>query len=555
MTTGLASRALAMATRAVRRIATGAIRLGTWLWHPEDRTAMIALIGGLAFGAYFVLRYGGLWGENDSAFFVFAANGVKVAGPLHPENAYTHGFAYPLWAAILSNTTGLSVGELFRVYTPLVGNLFLGIFGYALFRRLLGSKLVSAVATLSLYLVAELYFTVSRGNHEKLLVALMLLIALAIVRTIQESRVPGRWGAFIGWLVVYYASAFVLFSINVVLASAVTLAWFGAWLLLQATAAAQPRQRGHFRRAATRIALVTGSFWLLGFGAAYFVYPPALGDVSHAVSSVRAVLNVAKDQQVASNPYAARDYPAWVSREVYVMLTVFRWVLLAGSAATWLVLAYRAWVRPRRSDRMIIVLLGLYAAMGLEVVGGVAVDFAGVQLGNNLQVRLFTYFSVLAVPLLTVGLLTLYRAFAARFSRRTAHRVAFTLFGVFAFASLLKATLDPTVANDWIFVRPSELAAITTWTNHTHDDQLRVGDDFRLWYGWVLTHDGDLPNADKLDVGRPDPASSSLLVSRATLAETVAWQSPLSTMELDDRVYDGGFVQIYHRTPQTPFQH
>ena len=103
----------------------------TYLW--------LALWVGIVSGLYFVLRYRGHWGEVDSAIFTQMVGSLPDWNRIKYPNSYSHGYAYSVWAASLSMVWQVEVAQLQRWVTPLVGNVFLALFGYVAFKRWLGS--------------------------------------------------------------------------------------------------------------------------------------------------------------------------------------------------------------------------------------------------------------------------------------------------------------------------------------------------------------------------------------------------------------------------------
>ena len=61
-------------------------------------------------------------------------------------------------------------------------------------------------------------------------------------------------------------------------------------------------------------------------------------------------------------------------------------------------------------------------------------------------------------------------------------------------------------------------------------------------------------SSNTFDILVPDPFSAHALYSPVIEASEIAWGLSMPTLWLDNRVYDNGFVQIFHRQPVTPFQ-
>lgn len=513
----------------------------------QELQSLITILGvSLSFGAYFVLRYGGHWGEVDSVAFAGMIARLPEDGHIIYAGAYPHGYAYSVWAITLSYFSDLRVGELLRWYTPIIGNLFLGLFAFANFRRWLGSDRLGLAAASVLFLVPELVFTVSRGNHEKLTVTLTLLALLSLLRGFMEIQ-GGNWSRFVAWLGVYYLLAFVLVSLNVFFGSSFivvsTLAVVMAWSLMRIA----PRRMKNFRRPVERLTLRVAASWLLVLLVMWYIYPLG-GQNLNVLKTALAKLGVlVLSLEPLSNPYTT-GITDWSSVAVYRTISSFRWVLLVGSFVSWVTLLWPTFRNLDRSALPKMFLLALYGAAGLQMALAIPIDLIGLEEGANLQVRVYTYFVLFAAPLFVLGLQRLIRRWPFTRSPVTL-AVAF-----FAICSLLKATLDPMVSNRWIFYHPAEVEAIQNWATRHANQSLWVGPDTRLSDGYLMEHSLGLPNYNSLDIGTPSPQTYHALNSPLKQANDRAWGYTASPLLLEQQVYDNGIAQIYHRTPRTPLQ-
>jgi hypothetical protein len=527
-----------------------------WFSARDTRYVLVAMAIGIAFGSYFVMRYGGHWAEHDSRFFVAATDQLITEGQFLYDGSYTHGYTYPVWLAMLSLLTGLEPGELTRFYTPIIGNLLIALISFATFRRFLNSQRLGLLATTTIFLVPELVFTASRGNHEKLAISLTLLTSLAILRSFSElRRRQPRWNVYTGWTVLFYLAIFALISVNIIFGLAVLGAWTVTLFLVGSLSwGRQNRARERLRLAARRLGPLIGSSWILAFLIAWYVYPPMKTDINHLKSSFANILVfLTADTESTAAPYTAIQ-SQWLNQPVYRALTLFRWILFAGSGLAAAVLALRALWRPQGVRIERIILLGLYITFGLELALSVVADFSGLRFGDNLQVRFFTYFGLFATPMFVLAA----RAILRRLRRWLPERpLSYAVGGVLVFlavASMLKATLDPLVSNNWIFYHPAEIEAMRTWAEHSERRTLYIGDEIRLFPAWIMTYHTGLPNDNFVDSGAYDPRTAHAFNSRIKQAQASAWLSPLSPITEQNRVYDNGEAQIFHRIPQTPLQ-
>lgn len=537
----------------LRRVRGTAI---AWFGARDVRHVLVAMAIGIAFGGYFVMRYGGYWAEHDSRFFVAATDELIDQGRFLYDGSYTHGYTYPVWLAMLALLTGLETGELTRFYTPILGNLLVALIAFVTFRRFLNSQNLGLLATTTIFLVPELVFTVSRGNHEKLAISLTLLTSLAILRSFSElRRRRPRWNVYAGWTILFYLAIFALISVNIIFGLAVLGAWTVTLFFVGSLAWGRKKQaREQLRLAARRMAPLIGSSWILAFLIAWYVYPPMKTDINHLKRSFANILVfLTVDTETTAAPYTAIG-SQWVNQTVYRGLTLFRWLLFAGSGVAALVLGVRTLFRPQGVRIERIILLGLYITFGLELALSVVADFSGLRFGDNLQVRFFTYFGLFATPMFVLAVRATLRRLARWIPERPLRTVVVGFVVFLAVASVLKATLDPLVSNNWIFYHPAEIEAIRTWAEHSERRTLYIGDEIRLFPAWIMTYQEGLPNNNFVDSGAYDPRTAHAFTSRIKQAQASAWLSPLSPITQQNRVYDNGEAQIYHRIPQTPLQ-
>jgi len=524
--------------------------------------SLLAASLGLSFGLYFVLRYGGSWSEWDTMVFAQLLGWLQEAKSIFYNGAYDKGYAYSVWAANLSTLTGVPVGELLRVYLPLVGNLLLALFGYTAFRRWLASNTLGLAATSLLFLVPELVFTVSRGNHEKLTVSLTLLASLALLQALTElSR--RRWAVLASWLVVYYLVTFTLVSLNSLFGSSLLAGTSLTLLFALVVLAVRPAGWRRLWGVVALIAFLALTSWLVLGLVTLVVYPQAWATdlVQSLVERVQGIFasTSGPEGSLEEAPSYVNPYDVvtsdWVSTEVYRLLSSFRWLLLGGSFVTWLVTAWQVIRYIRTASLNSILLVALYGAFSVMLAAGVMVDFLGLEAGSNLQVRFFAYFTLFATPLLAAGAVWCVRALSRRLGAGLVKSAAFALFATFAALSLLKATLDPSVSNRWIFYKPTEVQAVRFWNDMQRSSGIWVGPTFRVINAFRHTY-GSF-GANQNDISAKDDSSGAaayMLDSPISAANTVAWRLVRPATILENRIYDNGDAQIYHHLPRSPFQ-
>lgn len=515
----------------------------------DDLTLLTVVITlALCYGSYFVLRYLGYWMDQDTAQFVNFIFSLREHGRIDHAGAYSHGFAYSTWAAILQAMTGLSVSHLTQLFLPLVGNVLIAVIGFATFRYFLASSALGALTVAIYFLIPELVFTVSRGNHEKLTIALVLIASLALAKSLPASSPRRDWVEFAAWNAVLYTSLFVTVSLNAFFGFSFVAAVTLTFVFLTLGARLIPRFGTLNRHLRVKVAVA----WLLIGLVILYVYPSTGGLINvigKGFERITILLELSEPDSDArlrtliATPYAVAN-TFWRSIAVYRILTFFRWLLLLISLAIWVaevvsVIRRRSTILPRH-----ILLLGFYGAFAVQMMVSIPIDFLGTQGGSNLQVRLYTYFALFSAPFLALGLFRLSRSRIAGFATTSAFVATILMLSVL---SALKATLDPGVSNHWLFYKPEEVIAIDFWEHrHLATNRIWVSPGGRLRYGYVAYNpEIDIENS-RMDVGNPVRRLSRFaLYSPLIVEECDALSVGGSPLWLESLAYDNGFSRIY----------
>ena len=510
---------------------------------------LLCIILGLAFGTYFVMRYSGFWSGGDTAVFLITIINILKSGTIYNEHIYSHGYAYQIWAATLTLLSGMSAQDLITVYGPIVGCLIMALMGYTTFRVWLNSDKNGLIATSFLFLTAELYFSVARGNHEKLTVFCTLFACFCIVKSFNALAMK-RLQVFIMWGIVYYIVVFTLASLNTTWASsfvvATTLATIFATILLLI----KPSIKPILSSVRMRLILVASTSWLLIVVIFWYVYPISSSVFSLLQRVTERVGVLALSLTPEANPYEYSTY-AWVNPSIYHLLSIFRYLLFAGSFLTAITLVIKIIRYPNKVPLRLLLLIAFYGAFGLELLIALIIDLVDTGVGNNLQVRLYNYFALFAAPMLSIGLwnLALKKPLLKIF-------ISITLTLMIPL-SLLKSLQDPLVSNLWVFYNPTEIRAIEFWRDQIEYGALWIGSDGRRLSAYSMKNGHYRFGAHKVvSYGTTSPSSFvqftiiSDLILQASHAQSIA---PPNVLD-DHLLYSNGIVDLYKETVQTPFQ-
>ncbi len=592
--------------------------MGAKRTEDDPRWALIPMGVAAALVAVILVRFGGLWTENDTAVLARAARGVLDQGVLAPVGAsYDHGFAFPVLLATLSGVVGLPIATVQMTVLPW----YLVVSTLATFvavRAVTGSGRAGAVGAMLLLVQSDFLFVSQRGSHEKTTWTLVLIMLCVLVRSFR-TRGPRDSAPLV---VVFYLCGFALLCTNAFFGSSLTTVIAltacgtfvaGRWLL--------PFPRG--RRLAPRLGYAFLTLGLLTYLVMGVLYPPArstVGSTARAADRLASLyLNVetqveagvSEAASAASSATVSRSRATvspyqtisagWTSPQVFFALTSFTWLLIAAGAFSWLVLAI-TFVRRKVSEpeTPVFIVWGLAAAAAVQVAASVASDFAGV-LGSNLQLRLFPFFAVftvpvvvatafgyrlpvrskvlrwsgagalavatpavavvspevvvVAAPLVLAGIVIHLNWHKSRLARSAGAALGTAAFVFFAVAAFFKAMNDPLVSTKWTFYTEAEARALV-WGNQALDDRLVWSDyDERLQVASIMLNPGDVARPSTAIWTRGESFTGRyLLLTDVNRARALRLRALSPSTEGMDRIYDNGSAQVFHRVPTTPYQ-
>jgi hypothetical protein len=533
-----------------------------------------ALVFGVLYGLAISLRYTSAWSEGDTSYFARAITSLMQYGSLSADInrlSYPQGFAYQVWAASLAFLTNTSVYKFIDLTSPILGSGFLALFGFVLFRRLLNSSRLGLLATITLFLIPELVFVVTRGNHEKLTVSFTLLITLAFLKSFQEMTNPNRKAVFVSWVLCYYFIIFTAAATNVYFGSTFVIAITFMLSAFRVLSRIFPKFKNVVAPLTPRLARIVATSWLIVFFDLFYLYPPSSDFLLVFKDAAQHLGNLFTPQATQSIPYAnpyAKIGEVWSNPGYYRIVSLFRWTLFGGSFVSWIALAVMA-LRQAKISLNGLMVLSLYAAFTFILALAVPIDFLGLGVGSNLQVRLYTYTSLFSVPPFVLGLVLLSRWAKSRVSRFLLTGAISLGFVFFALMSFLKLTQDPAISNVWRFFETQEADAISFYLNHQLDRtrQLWIGSDDRLRHGYYVTYPSEALSllynsvtgeynvaAVPLNSKNPSATTDYTLDSPLIRANSLTWQAvPLPRAILGSQLYDNGNTSIRYTNPNTPF--
>jgi hypothetical protein len=497
---------------------------------------------------YTAIRYGYRWAETDSAAFIRAIRGVQSQQTIAPPNAYPNGFGYQTIVIALSEFTGLSIVTLQMAVLPFL-SIVVALCAFLTMRALTGSTLVGGLASILLFIQPEFLFVIQRGNHEKVTHIFLLSLLYLIVLGCAGGR---PYTHLVAYGVAYYLTLWALITTNSFFASSFVAA-FGLVAFSGVVALRFARAKLADHRLLTRFRYTAIASFVLLFLFITYVYTPAEHGVALYQIMFEQVVSIFEpEQSTAASPYGTIN-ATWSPPWAYPLLTSFTISIILVAGLTWLWMALRF----RRcgvdsSERHLLVLWLFAAVFALQVLASLVIDYSGF-LDANLQIRLLPVFMLVGVPMAVYGVVRVHRAAGPR-AQRAMVTIAPVLVAFFALAGVLKATNDPLVSNKWLFFVEDEQQALA-WVDERLnarevwidvDERLRTMQDI---HQPVNPAHGNIYRTGFFEQPVPYVLRSDLMVRRM-----IRMDIPLPDFRMDDRIYDNGSSQVFHRVPQTSYQ-
>jgi hypothetical protein len=324
-------------------------------------------------------------------------------------------------------------------------------------------------------------------------------------------------------------------------------------LLLGSLLSALLRQGFPVNTCLRRLTYVNLSCLVLSFLFMFYIYPPSLFDLLVLRDAISRVSVMVLGFEAQGDPYGYISL-GWVSPRIYLGLTSFTWLLVVLSFLEWTRRGLQFLRGTLRLDIRENLDWLLYAGFALQVALAIVVDLSG-AITQNLQLRLFPAFSVLAVALLARGVVRLASAPWFRgWTKRLALGAAVVAVAWFGIASVLKATNEPALSNKWVFYTRSEAEAVRWVDSHLEWSSVWTGIDERIREAFRFRYAGDTQSHNVYDAFDFALQNRHVLFSeREALRATRMGISMPSVLDWN-RVYDAGDVYLYHQRQRTPYQ-
>jgi hypothetical protein len=520
------------ATTRFREPATPETPSGIWI--------VLMLAFGFLIGGYYVLRYHGLWTESDTATITLAIESIRKNRTLIPEGfLYQHGFGYQANSITLMLFTGLSTQALQTQFYPFLAVVGLVLTSYVFFREVLRDGRVAMLASMFLLFQPEIMFVTLRGSHEKITWPLMMLALTLLYRSIGQ---PLRKMSI--YVVLFYVVVFAMDTTNVFFGSvflvAVVLSMSLGFFLFRFWRNNRPPLP---RVDIQRLMYISFSGGILIYFFIAYIYPPALTNLRMLRNILDQLSALLLSFEVKAQPYGYIS-TGWVNSQVYLMLTVFTWLVIGTSFLEWL---HHGWnMFKGRTAQGLIENLDwlLYTGFAVQIALSIGVDLSG-ALAANMQLRLFPSFTVIAIVLL-VRLLS--RILSGLRWPAAARSILVATAGIlsawFTLASLLKSTNEPALSNKWTFYVPADKASVDWVENHLEGAEIWTIIDERLATIFNSYHYLDSETDNHLRFGAIRPSARYVLATQLDRARAERLRIDIPPLDYWDQIYDNGQAQI-----------
>jgi hypothetical protein len=505
----------------------------------------IALLFGLMVAGYYVLRYHGLWTENDTSTITRAIDSMRQQAVLLPTRFfYQHGFGYQAVSITLLFATGLSTQTLQMIIYPFLAAAGLILTSFIFFREVLHDHRAAALASMLLVFQPDILFVTLRGSHEKLTWPLMMLALAILYRSFGQPL--RKMAIYVG---LFYLVVFAIDSTNVFFGSvflvAVVLSMTLGFLLFRFWRNNRPPLP---RPDVQRLMYISLSGGILIYIFIVYIYPPALANLRLFRNILDQLSALLLSFEIKAQPYGYITI-GWINSKVYLILTIFTWMVIAASFLEWMRHGWKMIKGDAAQGLMENLDWLLYTGFAIQIAISIMVDLSG-ALAANMQLRLFPSFTVMAIVLLVRSIK---RSLASEKLQPNLRKIVLTTGAVlsawFALASILKATNEPSLSNKWTFFLPAEKAGIGWVDLHLHTTDIWSGVDERLATVFITYYRIDSQSGNTYLFGKINPATRVVLTTELDRWRANRLGFHLLPVSYWDQIYDNGQAQI-NRIPR-----
>ncbi len=488
---------------------------------------------------YYIFRFNGRWIEWDTGAwtkFIQAVYNQKTIIPT--TGVYSNGYGYQVISTYLLSVTNLSVRSLQSLVYPVIGVVSV-LVAYSLYLEFCGNKKVALLSAFLLCLSPDFLFRTSRGSHERFTFLFILLVIFILTRTFTLDRSKKDYlKNFVVYVLMFYVVVYALITINTFFASSFIIAVIFAFLFGYMISSKLPVY--DFRRliytAATSIVFI--------FSNMFYIYSPARTLLNYADTIRDKAVLVGLSIADQPTPQYAYILYTWPSFHTYLFLTLFNWIIAPLSLIAYLRLVYDFIVKRKRLSSPLVLLLIFYTIFSLQLLLFIYTDRLGVF--THLELRIFPVLMFFAVPLAAIQVFNIIESPILKNNYRSIVKSLFViLFVVLAVNSVLKATMEPNITNEWMFYTNHEKIGLDWTYTYIKNEPIWAGLDDRLMATFNLN--SDLGAHKAIDFTYSHAHAGFYFISSTIKKRAMKSRYFLPDLKDTSQVYDNGNVQIYKK--------
>jgi hypothetical protein len=292
-----------------------------------------------------------------------------------------------------------------------------------------------------------------------------------------------------------------------------------------------------------RLMYISLSGGILIFVFIAYIYPPALSNLRMLPGILDKLSALLLSFEIKAQPYGYISI-GWINSQVFLLLTVFTWLVIAASFLVWLRHGWKILQGEAARGLMENLDWLLYTGFAIQIAVSILVDYSG-ALGANMQLRLFPSFTVMAIVLLVRSLKQNLSSLQLRIApRRVILGLSALLSAWFTLTSVLKATNEPLLSNKWTFYQPMEKASVGWVDTHLKNADIWTGVDERLAAVFNSFFKNTSQSNNNYRLGKINPNTRFVLATELDRLRAERLKIHLLPVAYWDQIYDNGLAQV-----------
>jgi hypothetical protein len=407
-----------------------------------------------------------------------------------------------------------------------------------LFRLMFRDGKMWASTALLLLLQPEFILVTSRGTHEKATITLVIVILMLIVKhMLDRNRDPLR---------IPTSTTIILATL---IPTLVFLNCFFAFMFFVAITIAFVIIGRKTRTVDAHKLLFFPAYGFLIFALFLVLYNPAASLIETAATFWDRLVLIMSGEVSPESPYAPVG-TAWTSGIAWAVTNLLTFFLIASSAAY----AISSFLKKLKNP-VDMTIVPIYIGASTILLAGIILDLIGGSGIANLQLRWLPFWTIFAAPL-AVTFLSRGRWHPARGIRMVnpGRLIVVSLVIVTVIpVCLMRATLDPSISNNYIFYSDTE-ETLVDWAAENLEGECWGGLHYRIGSIFVFKH-GYPQSANLKFMTAENPYEMDAAIDTALDRDLAGRMGlPAITLSSWNKINDGGTAAIYQSIPDVDSQ-